>query len=169
MDGVASKQGSSTVRSQWATENWCEKPRKPLAVFPGGSDSKDSACSAGHLGSISRLARSRGRGHEHPLQYSCLENPCGQWSLAGYKESDTTERLSTAQHIGQQIKAISYCSAYYIESFRVPDTVLSILTNLNPTKLLGGKYYYHSHFTDEETEAREFPGSPVDGTQRSHC
>ena len=38
-----------------------------------------------------------------PLQYSCLENPHGQMSLAGYspwgcKESDTTERLSTAQH-----------------------------------------------------------------------
>ena len=37
-----------------------------------------------------------------PLQYSCLENPHGQRSLAGYspwsgKESDTTERLSTTQ------------------------------------------------------------------------
>ena len=37
------------------------------------------------------------------LQYSCLENPHGQRSLAGYspwgrKESDTTEQLSTAQH-----------------------------------------------------------------------
>ena len=91
------------------------------------------------------------------------------WVTKGRKESDTTERLSTAQHIGQQIKAISYCLAYYIEFFRVPDTVLSILTNLNPTKLLGSKYYYHSHFTDEETEAREFPGSPVDGNQHSHC
>ena len=35
--------------------------------------------------------------------YSCLENPHGQRNLAGYspwgcKESDTTERLSTAQH-----------------------------------------------------------------------
>ena len=35
------------------------------------------------------------------LQYSCLENPQGQRSLVGYrtwghKESDTTERLSTA-------------------------------------------------------------------------
>ena len=42
-------------------------------------------------------------GHGNPLQYSCLENPHGQRILAGYnsrgrKESDTTERLSTAQH-----------------------------------------------------------------------
>ena len=34
-----------------------------------------------------------------PVQYSCLENPCGQSSLAGYspwdhKESDTAEQLS---------------------------------------------------------------------------
>ena len=39
--------------------------------------------------------RSPGRGHGNPLQCSCLENPHGQRSLAGYiprghKESDTT-------------------------------------------------------------------------------
>ena len=43
---------------------------------------------------------SPGEGNGHPLQYSCLENPHGQRSLAGYspwgqKGSDTTERLST--------------------------------------------------------------------------
>ena len=37
----------------------------------------------------------------NPFQYSCLENPYGQRSLAGYspwghKESDTSEQLSTA-------------------------------------------------------------------------
>ena len=42
-------------------------------------------------------------GHGNPVQYSCLENPHGQRSLAGYypwdhKESDMTERLSTVQH-----------------------------------------------------------------------
>ena len=40
-----------------------------------------------------------GEGHGYPLQYSYLENPHGQRSLAGYspwgcKELDTTERLS---------------------------------------------------------------------------
>ena len=45
------------------------------------------------------LGRSPGGGHGHPLQYSCLENPLGQRSLAGCspwgrKESDMTERLS---------------------------------------------------------------------------
>ena len=72
--------------------------------FPGGSDGKESACSVGDLGSIPGLGRSPGAGHGNTLQYSCLENPHGQRNLAGYsswghKELDTTERLSTAQHI----------------------------------------------------------------------
>ena len=43
--------------------------------FPGGSDSKESTCSAGDLGSIPGLGRSPGGGHGNPFQYSCLENP----------------------------------------------------------------------------------------------
>ena len=43
--------------------------------FPGGSDDKESACSAVDLGSIPGLGRSLGGGHGNPLQYSCLENP----------------------------------------------------------------------------------------------
>ena len=34
--------------------------------FPGGSDSKESACSAGHLGSILGLGRSPGEGNGFP-------------------------------------------------------------------------------------------------------
>jgi len=49
--------------------------------FPGGSDSKESACSVGDLGLIPELGRSPGGGHGNPLQYSCLENPMdrGAW------------------------------------------------------------------------------------------
>ena len=36
------------------------------------------------MGSILGLGRSPGEGHGNPLQYSCLENPHGQRSLAGY-------------------------------------------------------------------------------------
>ena len=59
----------------------------------------ESVCDAGDLGSIPGLGRSPGRGHGNPLQYSCLENPHGQRSLArsspwSHKESDTTERLN---------------------------------------------------------------------------
>ena len=55
------------------------------------------------MGSILGSGRSPGGGHGNPLQYSYLENSYGQRSLEGYsprggKESDTIERLSTAQH-----------------------------------------------------------------------
>ena len=43
--------------------------------FPGGSEVKASAPSAGDLGSIPGSGRSPGEGNGNPLQYSCLENP----------------------------------------------------------------------------------------------
>ena len=43
-------------------------------VFPGGSDSKESTCNAGDLGSIPGLGRSPGEGDGNPLKYSGLEN-----------------------------------------------------------------------------------------------
>ena len=42
--------------------------------FPGGSDSEESACSVGDLGSIPGLGRSPKGGNSNPLQHSCLEN-----------------------------------------------------------------------------------------------
>ena len=65
---------------------------------------KESACNAGDVGSIPGLGKSPGGGHGCSLQYYCLKNPHGQRSLAGgsplgYKESDTTERPSTSQHV----------------------------------------------------------------------
>ena len=64
--------------------------------FPGGSDGKESTCTAGDLGSNPGLERSPGEGHDSPLQYFCLENLHGQRSLVGYsqwgcKQLDMTE------------------------------------------------------------------------------
>ena len=42
--------------------------------FPGGSDSKESACNVGDPGLIPVSGRSPGEGNGDPLQYSCLEN-----------------------------------------------------------------------------------------------
>ena len=63
--------------------------------FPGGSDCKESTCSAGDLGLIPGSGRSPGEGNGNPLQYPCLENSMdrGAWrgySPWGHKESDTT-------------------------------------------------------------------------------
>ena len=43
-------------------------------AYSGGSDSKESACNAGNLGSIPGLGRSPEKGKGYPLQYSGLEN-----------------------------------------------------------------------------------------------
>ena len=45
------------------------------AGFPGGSDSKECACSVGDLGSVLKLGRSSGEGNGNPLEGFCLENP----------------------------------------------------------------------------------------------
>ena len=42
--------------------------------FPNGSDSKESACNVGDLGSIPEMGRSPRDGKSYPLQYSGLEN-----------------------------------------------------------------------------------------------
>ena len=47
------------------------------------SNCKESTGNAGDLGSVPGLGRSHRGGHGNPLQYSCLENPHGQRSLAG--------------------------------------------------------------------------------------
>ena len=51
--------------------------------FAGDSAGKESARDVGGLGSIPGSGRSPGEGHGNPLQYSRLENPHGQRSLAG--------------------------------------------------------------------------------------
>ena len=70
-----------------------------LVGFTGGSDSKESACNAGDLGSIPGSGRSPGEGHDNPFQYFSLENHHGQRSLVdyspwGHKELDMTECLT---------------------------------------------------------------------------
>ena len=49
--------------------------------FPGGSDSKASACNVGDPGLIPGLGRFPGEGNGNLLWYSCLENPMdrGAW------------------------------------------------------------------------------------------
>ena len=70
--------------------------QESITLFPGGSDGKASAYSAGDLGSIPGLGRSPGEGNGTPLQYSCLENPMdgGAWlaTVHGVAKSRTQLR-----------------------------------------------------------------------------
>jgi len=64
--------------------------------FPGGSDSKESACSVGDPDSVPGLGRSSGEGNGNPLQYSCLEKSVdkGAWqaTVHGVSKSWTRPR-----------------------------------------------------------------------------
>ena len=77
---------------------------KGFLGFPGGSDNKESACSdsiesacnAGDLGSIPGLGRSPGGGQCKPPQYSGLENPMDRvvWQATVRRVTKSWSRLS---------------------------------------------------------------------------
>ena len=64
--------------------------------FPGGSDSKESACNAGAPGSGPGLGRSPGEGNGNPFQYSCLENSMdrGFWQETVHGVAKSRKKLS---------------------------------------------------------------------------
>ena len=66
---------------------WFGHPELEVQVdtMLSGSDGKESAYNVGDLSLILGLGRSPGGGHGSPLQYSYLENPHGQRTLAGYR------------------------------------------------------------------------------------
>ena len=71
------------------------KPPNELG-FPGGSESKESACNAGDPGLIPGLGRSPGEGNDNLLQYSCLENPMdrGAWWATVHEVAKSRTQLS---------------------------------------------------------------------------
>ena len=80
----------------------------PALGFPGGSDSKESVCSAGDPGSIPGLGRSPGEGYGNPLQYSCLENPMdrGAWCA-------TTEWVTLVTELWENLsQGLAICLAH---------------------------------------------------------
>ena len=64
--------------------------------FPSGSVSKESACNARGLGSISRSGRSLGEGNGNPLLNSCLGNPMdrGSWQATVHRDTKSQTQLS---------------------------------------------------------------------------
>ena len=69
----------------------------PTRGFPSGSDGKESTYNAGDVGSVPGLGTCPGGGHGNPLQYSYLENPHGQRSLAVYSPWGRKAQHSTQE------------------------------------------------------------------------
>ena len=61
--------------------------------FPSGSDSKESVCNSGNLGSIHGLGRSPEEGNGYLLQCSCLENSMDRraWQINSNYHSNPLE------------------------------------------------------------------------------
>ena len=96
-----------------------------LHCFPGGSDSKESGCSAADPGSILGLGRSLGEREWLSTPIFLLGEFHGQSSLAGYsprscKESDTTERL--IQHSLQTMPG-DYLTLYPRQHWKAGNTI----------------------------------------------
>ena len=64
--------------------------------FSGGSDGKESACSAGDLSLIPGSAQFPGEGNSSPLQLSCLEHhkDRGAWQATLHGIAESWIRLS---------------------------------------------------------------------------
>ena len=69
--------------------------------LPGGSDGKESACSAGDLGSIPGSGRYPGKGNGYPLENSRLENSMDWQATAHGVAKSPTQSL---QHIFTYLK-----------------------------------------------------------------
>ena len=82
-------------------------PTPVVLGFPGGSDSKESACNVAGSGFDLWVGKIPWRRAWQSTPIFLPGESHGQRSLAGYspqghKESDTTEQLSTAQHSTNQ-------------------------------------------------------------------
>ena len=129
-----SRWNSHSPASAWRSLFNNKRKRQIIMQVPDGSDGKQFACNLGDLGLIPGLGRSPGVGYGNPLQYSCLENPHGQRSLVGYspwsyKESDTTEWLSTAQHKTEECKIKEYIEIQDQRSKLMPSFTCSVTSH----------------------------------------
>ena len=64
--------------------------------FPGGSNSKESACNVGDQGSIPGSEGYPAEGNGNPLQYSCLENSMdrGAWWVTVHEVAKSRTQLN---------------------------------------------------------------------------
>ena len=84
-------------------------------LFAGGSDSRESAYSAGDLGSIPGLGRSPGEGNGYPLQYSCLDR--GAWWATVYDRVSKSQTQLGSYHCYFTLHRLFLAALYQDEKF----------------------------------------------------
>ena len=91
-------QSGTTTFEKWFDSFLRRKTYTSYMTHPklGGSNDKESACSAGDPGSIPGSGRSPGEGNGNPLQHTCLENPAdrGAWRATVHGVAKSQTRLS---------------------------------------------------------------------------
>ena len=97
----------------WFVLAWCTS----YISFPGGSDSKASACNVGDPGR--GRGRSSGEGNGNPLQYLCLENPMdrGAW-------------YATVHGVAKSRTWLSDFTFHFIYMFLLSMTLVSLLKSI---------------------------------------
>ena len=128
----------------WVKKFPWRRNRLPTPVFlgfPGGSDSKESVCSAKDLGSIPGLGRIPEKGNDYILLYSCLENSIDIRSLVGYspwgrKEVDMTEQLILSLQVGFYNFAVRNCLYWKYDEWMITINHWTSIKNLKGIKML---------------------------------
>ena len=98
--------------------------------FPGGSDSKESSCNAGDLGSILGLRRFLEEGNGNPFQHSCLENPMGRgaWQATVHGVEKSRTRLSDFHfHTVESFRVVNEAEVDFLFIFLIP--LLFLISN----------------------------------------
>ena len=90
------KMSSHDTTQSWMLQIPFKGTQRINQGFPGGSDSKESACNAEDPGLIPGSGRSPGEENGNPLQYSWLENPMDRraWQVTVRGVAKSWTRLS---------------------------------------------------------------------------
>ena len=81
--------------------------------FLGGSNIKESVCSAGDPGSVPGLGRSPGEGNGDPLQYSGLEtNTTSFIDRGAWWATVTKSQIGLSKYYNTKISMTSICNQY---------------------------------------------------------
>ena len=105
--------------------------------LPYSSVNKESACSAGDLGSIPGLGRCPGEGNGNQLQYSCLENPMdrGAWQATVHGVARVGHNLVTKPRLFPPIFLLLFFFpfCFFVACF-VPERQVTLILAEGPNK-----------------------------------